>query len=830
MKFYLCVALSLLCLPSLYAQQLQRKAGLGVGFYQRVPDSLATRLHYKKGAIIQFVVPNSTAAALGVQKDDIITAINAVPVEAPNQILSALKPLRAGDSIHLALIRQQAPKVLHGIARARSMESSASAEVVYGEFACKNGYVRTIYKTLKGKKPLGTVYFLQGLPCYSMDNFQELDKTKQAIDAMVERGFAVFRMEKGDMGDNLGFPPCEQMGYFEELAMYEAGYRHLLSLPAVDTSRIFLFGHSMGGITAPLLAEKFQPRGAIVYGTVFKPWLEYLCDAYLIQLQLRGEDAGELRASLEQHKPYLYDYFYKNIPLEAVILDPAGMRAAQEILGYDPRTGLGSSGRSPLVFKELNQCNLAKSWSAFENYSLAIYGECDIAANNPDDHQALIRLVNQKRPGHGTFWLAPGTTHTFEEIGTMEQFMEWQNNPQAFAQYAATHFNPKVFDYVCDWMQQTLDKPLHRAQPASFRDGSEALPDEGARKASMDVRAADLDGDGDTDLVLANEFQPNSILINDGKGHFSDESAQRLPQPAHDSEDVAIADFNGDGLPDLIFCSEDDRVHEYYLNTGKGVFREAPWHFPDSEANAVLSADLNGDKKPDVVFGNKGQNQVFINDGKGGFAPDPKRLPDIQRVTQDLALLDVDGDGDLDYLEGNEDGNVLCLNNGKGFFKDVSASHLPALADMETRKIAFADVDNDGDTDLFFANVAFQPGKNPQNRLYLNNGKGVFSDVTGAQLPADTDHTIDAVFEDLNLDGSPDLLLANVFGAPLKAYLNNGKGVFEDQSDRVFGKKYLRDALGIIAVDLNADGRRDLYVCDRYNPALDRKDLLLWRE
>lgn len=306
--------------------------------------------------------------------------------------------------------------------------------------------------------PLGTVYFLQGLPCYSMDNFKDGDMTKLAIDALVERGFAVYRMEKADMGDNVNMPRCETMGFNEELEMYKAGYQNLLTLKGIDTSRIFLFGHSMGGITAPLLSEKFQPKGVVVYGTVFKPWMDYLFDAYLIQLQYYGEDLAMLREQIKQMKPYIYDYFYTSKSAEEICRTKEGQMAMEALLSYDVKTGLAASGRSPLCHKELNQHNVAAAWKNTNGHVLAVYGECDIAAIHPDDHIALVNYVNKIHPGHGTFWQAPGTTHTFEEIGTMEEFIKWQADLPAYYRYAATRFNDKVFDHICDWMKDVLNK------------------------------------------------------------------------------------------------------------------------------------------------------------------------------------------------------------------------------------------------------------------------------------------------------------------------------------------------------------------------------------
>jgi len=69
----------------------------------------------------------------------------------------------------------------------------------------------------------------------------------------------------------------------------------------------------------------------------------------------------------------------------------------------------------------------------------------------------------------------------------------------------------------------------------------------------------------------------------------------------------------------------------------------------------------------------------------------------------------------------------------------------------------------DDDLDAFLSNVEFIPGKDRQNRLLVNDGHGNFTDQTSVQLPIDNDLTIDAVFEDVDLDGDLDLIIANVF-------------------------------------------------------------------
>jgi len=366
-----------------------------------------------------------------------------------------------------------------------------------------------------------------------------------------------------------------------------------------------------------------------------------------------------------------------------------------------------------------------------------------------------------------------------------------------------------------------------------YSDVSSNLPDNGAKGQSMDVRAVDIDGDEDLDIILANEFQGNTILTNDGNGNFTNTTSGNLPQPIHDSEDIAIADFNGDGNLDLVFCSEDDFVHEYYWGDGNGSFTIATFQLPNSVSNAVITEDFNNDSIPDLLFGNAGQNVILINDGDGAFVNETaSRLPSNSNITQDIQLADIDGDGDLDIFVGNEDGNRLLINNGDGVFKDESSSRLPQGLNIETRKVAFGDVDGDEDLDIFLSNVMFIPGRDRQNRLFINDGNGNFSDSTATHLPSDNDDTLDGIFVDVDMDDDLDIYVANVMLQTIssqKVYLNDGFGKFTDGTGTILPDTYYLNALGVIAEDLNGDGLKDLYVCDR-NTGNNLKDVLLLRD
>ncbi len=341
----------------------------------------------------------------------------------------------------------------------------------------------------------------------------------------------------------------------------------------------------------------------------------------------------------------------------------------------------------------------------------------------------------------------------------------------------------------------------------------------------MDAGIADLDQDGDMDILIANEHKPNILLINDGTGEFTNESSIRIPQVDHDSEDIGIADFDSDGDPDIIVVSEDDKVNELYLNNGDGTFSDAGDRIPvTGTSNSVVVFDINEDGSPDVLIGNNGQNNILINDGIGNFQDETaQRIGTFIDVTQDLTLGDIDNDGDQDLLVGNEDSNRILINIGNGFFEDQSSERIPYRnSPEETREVDVADIDGDGDLDLLYGNVqAFVENAVRQNRLLLNDGKGFFTDITDTHLPADDNRCFGVAFLDIDDDGDADIMTGNTNGdrfggdTPFSVYLNDGSGKFTDVTGTMLPKNIVGRGFDIDFVDFNGDNIKDLFLSNR---------------
>jgi hypothetical protein len=344
---------------------------------------------------------------------------------------------------------------------------------------------------------------------------------------------------------------------------------------------------------------------------------------------------------------------------------------------------------------------------------------------------------------------------------------------------------------------------------------------------SKDARPVDIDGDGDLDLIIAHEYRPNILLVNDGTGRFSNESHVRIPQFNRDSEDVAAGDFDQDGDMDIVIANEDNQVNELYFNNGEGIFTDRTPLLPvTGVSNAVIVSDINKDGAPDLLFGDTGQTKILINRGDGTFVNETEgRLPALTDITQDLELGDVDGDGDLDLLVANEGDNRLLINDGTGRFESEGRLRLPGREiGEETREADFGDVDGDGDLDIYFANVNFRRTGDSQNRLLINDGRGAFSDETARRLPPNMDYTMDADFVDIDGDGDLDVITAGLVirqglaPTPYRVYLNDGTGVFLEATKEFFPKSAFGVGTDIEAADFNGDGQLDFYLADRAGP------------
>lgn len=385
------------------------------------------------------------------------------------------------------------------------------------------------------------------------------------------------------------------------------------------------------------------------------------------------------------------------------------------------------------------------------------------------------------------------------------------------------------------WIEAAEDSPNGPEEPDPIpyeNVSSSNLPTGNLSGNNNSALAVDIEQDGDLDLVVASQG-PNKILLNNGSGEFSLLQNSILDRFSYNSQDVAVADFNGDGRFDLFFGNAADQtnqqINEFYLNQGNVSFSNDIGLIPVTGiSNATLARDLNNDGFIDILIGNSGQNTLLINNGNARFFDESgQRLPSRFDLTRDIEVGDISGNGFPDIIVANEtDDNRILANNGSGIFLDQTGSRLPIISAIEeTREVELADVDADGDLDIYYSNVRiFESGADPQDRLLVNNGQGVFADVTSSQLPVKTSNTFDSDFFDIDGDGDLDIITGN-FSGGIQIFLNNGAGSFSDDTENWLPEGLAPQVVDFEIADYNGDQLPDIYIA-----AYNGSDVLLLRK
>ncbi|MDZ4829950.1 MAG: FG-GAP-like repeat-containing protein [Phycisphaerae bacterium] len=282
------------------------------------------------------------------------------------------------------------------------------------------------------------------------------------------------------------------------------------------------------------------------------------------------------------------------------------------------------------------------------------------------------------------------------------------------------------------------------------------------------IEAGDMDGDGDWDLILPQDFNKKPILLkNDGTGVFTNASAQ-LPSINLSSSRAQFGDIDNDGDLDLILCNSGTATRfstngrpRIYLNDGTGTFTDAPAAQTPAanvpEQMDILFFDCDNDLDLDIYVGSRASaSQLWINNGAGTYTKLAAGMP-VGGASYSYDSADIDGDGDMDLIGVNSaPGNQeLLLKNANGLGTSwTTVSNLitpnPSVDDNDSR---FFDIDFDGDLDLVVGSLG------STERIYQNNGTGAFAQAVGA-ITAVSDASLDVKVADLNADGRVDIVTA----------------------------------------------------------------------
>ncbi len=416
------------------------------------------------GARIREIMPGSSAEGSKLNAGDVLTKLGDLPVTSPTDVVRAMRKIKGGDTINVELLRDGEPMRLELALKEWPREEPTDAYgVEYADVASAGGRLRTITLVPKGTPKPGqkrpALLVIQGLGAASLDNpkpGEPIEKPtgmgvyRTIADALAARGFVVARVDKGGCGDSEGDPT--KLDFNQELDGYRQALQALGSRPDVDRERIFIFGHSMGGVFGPMLAAETPVRGVAVYGTLVKTWLEYLAENHRRQALLAGTHPADLDRQARALEKFNHELLVDKKSPEEVVKEDSSLAALAGEFGLQ---GDQLFGRHYTFFQQLHDVNLPEFWAKSDGQVLALWGEAEYVSGR-DDHELIAAIVNAKHEGQGAFAVVKQSDHGFSLARSPAEAHEVssQSTPGA-----ASRFNPEIIRVLDEWLTAIANRP-----------------------------------------------------------------------------------------------------------------------------------------------------------------------------------------------------------------------------------------------------------------------------------------------------------------------------------------------------------------------------------
>lgn len=423
---------------------LLRQAALGL---RMSPNS--------NGVFVDAVTAGLTGAQLGVREGDVLVALNGAAANTPGQVVALVAGMKADEPIELRLRRASQTMTLRGRAVGKPLEAYPGARTDYGAVPFRDGRLRDILVTPQGDGEAPVVFLLPGFSCASIEPMDSVHPYRRLAAELSEAGVGFYRVEKPGVGDSTGGPRCAEIDFATELDAFRTAYKHLTDVRGVDPGRIFLFGHSLGGMQAPLLAAERPPRGVAAYGTVLRNWGDYHYNVDVFQaFLLSGADPVDQKEEAEANRDLFHRFYLLRQAPGDIVRERPDLAQPLRQLGWDG--GERMLGRQFRFLQDLAALPVLAGWRDTRSQVLSLYGESDVVALFDVDHRLIADIANHYRPGTGRFVQVPATDHAMGLVGDRE---ELRRRTVLAGVAPSGPFNSEITGVLVGWIRESMATP-----------------------------------------------------------------------------------------------------------------------------------------------------------------------------------------------------------------------------------------------------------------------------------------------------------------------------------------------------------------------------------
>lgn len=420
---------------SAFGQELVRRSFLGIQM-ENLNDDVIRIMGLKSGngVLINNVIPNSTASAVGFNTGDILLKINDQTINSTADAVRYVGAQKSNTSFTYQILRDKKIIEGKGTFMPYPKETYPDLSVTYTEVKTTTGVQRVIITESKKGSNGALVVFIGGLGCYSLDSPLDTSRSElQLLNMLARSGYTTIRIEKPGIGDGAGYSkPCNEIGFHEETAGYIDAIAYMKEQAGLKDKDIYIIGHSMGGAMAPLIAAKIDVKGIIAYGTIGSNFMEYLLKTRRTIGEAYDWPAEETDAYVKDYCECASFYFIEKMSVEQAAQRKADCRDYLSVF----------EARSRKYNDELYALNPAAIWKEYKGRSLIAYGKSDFIASQ-EDHEILERAINQFYPGMATLALIEGADHGMYSASSFQQA---RSNPGGY--------NSRIGSVFVEWLRK----------------------------------------------------------------------------------------------------------------------------------------------------------------------------------------------------------------------------------------------------------------------------------------------------------------------------------------------------------------------------------------
>ncbi|MDX1507005.1 MAG: hypothetical protein R3358_01915 [Woeseiaceae bacterium] len=295
--------------------------------------------------------------------------------------------------------------------------------------------------------PRHPVLFTQWVSCGSIE-YREGSNSRELLAAIAkDSGLALIRVERTAL-DGSG-PACEALDYDTEIAHYLDAFRQLLKDPRVDSSRVYVYGSSLGSTTAPLIARALQDDGFDIAGIMVQgggavTYYERMFNFERIYLERRPDAVApaDIHDEMLKRARFQYEYLVEGRHPDEVAEDSADMaRIRNDILGMGPED---QYGRPYAWHQQAATHNFLAAWAEVDAPVLVIFNEFD-QFEMRHGHKLIVDTVNRLRPGTGTYVERSNIGHSDNRYASIVDAYAFRDGTPAWREAA---------DIMLQWLRE----------------------------------------------------------------------------------------------------------------------------------------------------------------------------------------------------------------------------------------------------------------------------------------------------------------------------------------------------------------------------------------